>query len=379
MLGDVAEFINGVAFKPEDWGDTGARIIRIQNLNDPTKPYNRTVRQITDKFHVYPGDILVSWSASLGVFEWEGPDVGLLNQHIFRVLPDPNKVEKRYLRHALELALMDMQRHLHGATMMHVNRGEFLATKLYLPPLPEQRRIAAILDKADALRAKRREALAQLQELTQSIFIEMFGVYSPGRSPWPVELFAQLTEHTKIGLVRGAGEFGQDFDVPYVRMNALGRAGEFYPQLVLKTNVSPNELEEFSLKPGDLLFNTRNSKELVGKTALFKEEGDFVFNNNLMRIRFRQGVEPVYVAAAFLTPFIQKELEIRKAGTTNVFAIYAKELKTLPIPLPPFIKQQEYRHKVEGIERLKKPLISSCDYLDSLFSSLQHRAFRGEL
>jgi type I restriction enzyme S subunit len=86
----------------------------------------------------------------------------VLNQHIFRVLPDSSRIEKRYLRYGLELALLDMQRHLHGATMQHVNRGEFLATKVYLPPLPEQRRIAEILDKADALRAKRRAALAQL-------------------------------------------------------------------------------------------------------------------------------------------------------------------------------------------------------------------------
>jgi type I restriction enzyme S subunit len=59
-LGDVAEFINGVAFKPADWGDTGKRIIRIQNLTDPTKPFNRTNRVVAAKYDVEPGDILVS-------------------------------------------------------------------------------------------------------------------------------------------------------------------------------------------------------------------------------------------------------------------------------------------------------------------------------
>ena len=82
-VGSVAQFINGVAFAPEDWHDSGLRIIRIQNLTDPAKPYNKTTRVVSDKLHVRAGDLLVSWSASLGVFEWEGPDDALLNQHIF--------------------------------------------------------------------------------------------------------------------------------------------------------------------------------------------------------------------------------------------------------------------------------------------------------
>jgi type I restriction enzyme S subunit len=85
-LGEVADFINGVAFKPDDWGDEGQRIIRIQNLTDASKPYNRTTRVVPEKYHVHPGDLLVSWSATLGVFVWDEPDVGLLNQHIFRAL-----------------------------------------------------------------------------------------------------------------------------------------------------------------------------------------------------------------------------------------------------------------------------------------------------
>jgi type I restriction enzyme S subunit len=87
-LGDVAEFINGAAFKPVDWGEDGSRIIRIQNLNDPRKPYNRTTRQVPKKYEVPSGTLLVSWSASLGVFEWNEPDTALLNQHIFKVLPE---------------------------------------------------------------------------------------------------------------------------------------------------------------------------------------------------------------------------------------------------------------------------------------------------
>ena len=81
-IGEVAGFVNGCAFKPSDWGQEGKPIIRIQNLTDGDKPYNRTTRVVDEKYHISKGDLLVSWSATLGVFVWDGED-GLLNQHIF--------------------------------------------------------------------------------------------------------------------------------------------------------------------------------------------------------------------------------------------------------------------------------------------------------
>ncbi len=134
----------------------------------------------------------MSWSATLGVFEWEGPDDALLNQHIFRVIPNDLRVDERFLRHGLELAILDMQQHLHGATMQHVNRGEFLATRLFLPSLPEQRRIAELLDRAEALRARRRAALATLDTLAQSIFLDMFGDPAGNPKAWRKLPFADL-------------------------------------------------------------------------------------------------------------------------------------------------------------------------------------------
>ena len=187
-----------------------------------------------------------------------------------------------------------------------------------------------------------------------------------------------MTDST-IGLVRSAEEFGPDFKVPYVRMNAIDRRGAFLPELVQCTNVDLDEQQKFALKPGDLLFNTRNSRELVGKTALFREQGLYVFNNNLMRIRFGEAVHPEYIAAAFQTPFIQQELETRKAGTTNVFAIYARELKMVPMPIPPSVTQDAFAGRIQAIESIKRMHRSALVESDALFASLQNRAFTGAL
>ena len=158
-LGNVADFINGFAFKPVDWNGQGKKIIRIQNLTNKYKPYNLTDREVHNKYIIKKGDLLVSWSATLGVFEWQDGDA-LLNQHIFKVVPK-DIIHKPYLQLVLKKALLDMEYYLHGATMRHINRKEFLGTQIPIPfpenrakSLREQKRIAAILNKADAIRKK---------------------------------------------------------------------------------------------------------------------------------------------------------------------------------------------------------------------------------
>src|SRR5579875_1563237 len=91
-LRDVARYINGYAFKPSDWNTEGLPIIRIQNLNDPSKPFNYFTGKIPEKYCVHDGDILISWSASLGTYMWRGEDAWL-NQHIFKAIVDEEIID----------------------------------------------------------------------------------------------------------------------------------------------------------------------------------------------------------------------------------------------------------------------------------------------
>ena len=147
-IGETGRYINGVAFRPSDWTGEGLPIIRIQNLTDSSKPLNRTRRKVDDIYQVEPGDLLVSWSATLDAFIWDR-EPALLNQHIFKVVPNSSVVTKRFLFYLLRLAIADMikSEHLHGSTMKHINRGPFLAHSVPIPPLEEQRRIVAEIEK----------------------------------------------------------------------------------------------------------------------------------------------------------------------------------------------------------------------------------------
>ena len=153
-LGSLGEFWNGAAFKPSDWGDVGTPIIRIQNLNDPSKRMHRTERVVDARLKVKAGDLLVSWSATLDAFVWKREDAWL-NQHIFRVVPHEKVVDRKYILFLLKNEIENLKKteHLHGSTMMHINRGPFLAHLVPLPPMATQKLVAQsisdLLDEVD--------------------------------------------------------------------------------------------------------------------------------------------------------------------------------------------------------------------------------------
>jgi type I restriction enzyme, S subunit len=196
---------------------------------------------------------------------------------------------------------------------------------------------------------------------------------------WEEKTIEEIVADTKLGLVRSSNEFGWDYPIRYVRMDAVTTDGKFLPEKVQFTDASKKEREAFALHPGDFLFNTRNSKELVGKVCVFPGPDGWLFNNNLMRIRFRDEIEPTVIAAQFQFRRVQRELEQRKSGTTSVFAVYWKSLRTLPILVPALDRQRRFAAIVESVERQKARMRAHLAELDALFASLQSRAFSGTL
>ena len=168
---DVAEYINGYPFSPKDWKTSGIPIIRIQNLNDPNAEFNFFDGEIDEIYKVKNGDLLLSWSASIGVYIWKRGDA-VLNQHIFKVIPKP-KVNKLFLYYALFLAIEQLKRRVHGSTMKHFRRGELETTFLPFPPLGEQQKITEILSIVDEAIQKTDEITAKGERLKKALMNEL--------------------------------------------------------------------------------------------------------------------------------------------------------------------------------------------------------------
>ena len=143
-IGDAADYINGRGFKPSEWEVKGLPIIRIQNLNNPKAPYNYTSEEFKQCYKIENGDLLFSWSASLGVYIWK-EDEAWLNQHIFKVIPK-EYVTKKYLYYSLQNTIAEFYNKTHGSGMVHITKKKFEATRFLLPPLPEQRAIVSKIE-----------------------------------------------------------------------------------------------------------------------------------------------------------------------------------------------------------------------------------------
>ena len=148
-VGQVAQYINGRAFKPNEWEQKGLPIIRIQNLNDKSAVFNYSTATFEDKYLVTKGDLLFAWAASLGTYIWQEGN-GWLNQHIYRVIPKPF-ITKGFLYYSFESMISEFYKESHGSGMVHITKGKFENTPILLPPLQEQERIVNYINAIYAL------------------------------------------------------------------------------------------------------------------------------------------------------------------------------------------------------------------------------------
>ena len=392
-VSDVCEQIRGVSYSGDDAIAVPASgylaVLRANNITDDGLSFDDLTyvpeARISAKQLVIAGDVVIAASSgSLSVVGKAAPAMQNLNMGFgafCKVLRPNSKVDHAYFAHFFKTRSyrQKVSSLAAGANINNLRNEHLDDLPFPLPPLEEQRRIAAILDQAETLRTQRRTALALLDSLTQSLFLDMFGDMRTEPDRWPKVPFEAIVKDSRIGLVRGSQELDDSHPYPYLRMNAITRDGELKLEGALRATATTEELETYCLRDGDFLFNTRNSRELVGKTALFRGNELYLFNNNLLRVRFVETAHPEYVVAAFKTQYVQNELELRKSGTTNVFAVYYKDLRTLPIPLPPLPLQQTFATRIASIEALKATHRQALAALDALFASLQQRAFTGAL
>ena len=191
-LGDVATYINGYAFKPEHRGKKGLPIIRIQDLNGNSHDLAFFDGKYPEQVEINTGDILISWSGSLGVYKWN-KGKALLNQHIFKVLFNKIEIDKEYFCYAIRNSLSSMSQQTHGATMKHITKKDFDNISIPYPDLIEQKKIANNLNIVNKLIMFYEKELILFEQMVKARFIEMFGDLKSNEKDWNLKTFEEMS------------------------------------------------------------------------------------------------------------------------------------------------------------------------------------------
>lgn len=377
-LGSVCKFLNGGAPSKAVPGYFKGDIpwITSADISGPTVNYARNF--ITDEAvknsavkKVAIGSVLLVTRTGVGKVAIAANEL-CFSQDITALIPNESKLDAGYLAHFLRTKKEYFLGLARGATIQGITRNVVSDLSIPLPNLPEQRRIAAILDLADALRAKRQEASAQLDSLTQSIFIAMFGDPVSNPKGWTLKKFSDVgslergaSKHRPRNapeLLGGAYPLVQTGEIAncdgYVRINKASysefglRQSKLWPKGTLCITIAAN-----IAKTGILTFDACFPDSVVG----FKSEKP-------------ETVEFVRVWLSFL----QKALEAAAPESAQK-NINLAILRNLSIPLPPISLQKKFAQRISATETLRHSHRTSLAELNALFAALQHRAFSGEL
>ena len=298
------------------------------------------------------------------------------NQGFKNFVPNPDRVHANFLYHWLRCNRSYLESLGNGATFKEVSKAVVSKIEIPLPPLPEQRRIAHILETADTLLATRRAAYAHLNALTQSIFFEMFGDPIANPLELPIRRLIELVD-TARPITYGILKPGPDQldGVKYVRVVDMQDGGIELSGVRQTTIEISNAYRRSLLKTGDLLMSIRGH---VGRMAVVPSGLDGAnITQDTARLAIA-GADPTFIRECLRTATFQGWMAKHTKGVA-VRGINLGDVKRMPIPIPDLKRQHEFSRRIKAVDALRSTYRDSLAAFGLLFGSLQHRAFRGEL
>lgn len=377
-LGEVADYINGRAFKPSEWKENGLPIVRIQNLNDESAVYHYSDAEHEEKYLLHDGDLLFAWAASLGTYIWNGGEAWL-NQHIFKVLPKQN-VSKMYLYYALTSIIKELYSKSHGSGMVHVTKGKFEETEIPLPPLPTQQ---AIVSRIETLFAELDKGVEHLRTAQQQIKTYRQAVLNHWLNnedgKWEMVKLGDVAEvNTGSTPKRGNNDYWENGTIPWIT------SGETNNQYITKASefITTKAIAETNCKiipKGSLLIAMYGEGKTRGKCAELSINA--ATNQALASITFTSTEISKNFAKCFFEKNYQDMRLLSSGGVQPNLNLGI--IKNMIIPLPPISEQQRIVAEIEGrlsqAETVEESIEKALQQAEALRQSILKKAFSGEL
>lgn len=264
-----------------------------------------------------------------------------------------------------------------GSAQPQITGSNISKVKVFIPDINLQQRIVNILDKNFVILNKRKAQIEALDQLTQSVFLEMFG--DPGKNPknWPFGTIQDLTLKTQYGTSKKANENSGEF--PILRMNNITYSGNWNFTDMKYIDLDAKESDKYLVYKGEVLFNRTNSKELVGKTAVYREEHPMAFAGYLVKLIPNEKANSEFISAYLNSKFGKAILLSMAKNIVGMANINAEELKKIKIYLPPKELQDMFANVIIKILDQRELLLKGLISLEESYNSLMQRAFKGEL
>jgi type I restriction enzyme, S subunit len=342
---------------------------------------------LSDKCKLKNGDVLFSKTGTIGNCAiYNNVEEVAIAQNVARLVFDKTIVDLRYIFHYLRSPFIQNLSHerAKGNAVKDLQLGEMKKFPVPLPPLEEQKRIAAILDKADRVRRKRQEAIRLTEELGRSIFLDMFGDPVTNPKGWKIAKIETIAAKEKNSMA--IGPFGSN-----LKVSDYHESG--YPIIFVKDVKENNfkwlsnryvndkkfkELSSHQVKPLDVLATKMGTPPCI--SAVYpKSMPTGVITADLIKISVSTSEAiPSYISIAINSDFCKQQVERITEGITRP-KVTLRDFKKILIPIPPLGKQKEWEYKYEQLNLIKQKNRDQLLQLDELFNSLLQRAFRGEL
>lgn len=352
------------------------RLLQIQDFKRSDKkvfiPIKKTLK--TCQSH----DILIArYGASLGKI-LTGL-AGAYNVALTKTIPNLKVLDKKYLYYFLVSDTFQGFLKSVGsrAAQAGFNKDDFAELKIPLPPLETQKQIAAVLEKADQLRKDCKLLEQELNSLAQSVFIEMFGDPATNPKGWKIGTIAELLSSANYGTSEKSST--DILKYPVLRMNNITYEGNWDFTSLKYMDMDEKDEDKYLVQDGDILFNRTNSKELVGKTAVYREKEPMAYAGYLVRARCNKFGHPDYISSFVNSKYGKQTLQTMCKSIVGMANINAKEFQSIKIAKPPIELQIDFSFRIAKIRALIQEVkLQDLEY-QTLFNALMQKAFSGEL
>lgn len=371
-LGDVATYINGYAFKPGDWSDVGLPIIRIQDLTGTSYQLNYYDGEYPKNIEINDGDVLISWSASLGVYIWSKGKV-LLNQHIFKVIFDKASIDKKYFVFAVKYKLKEMQNKTHGATMKHIVKKDFDNTLIPYPNEDKQKKIAYILEKVSEIIENEKYQLELLDNLIKSRFVETFGDIETNPFNWKKSSVGEECFYIKDGPHKSPPYVETGTGIPFISTRNVvnGDKIDWSTAKYISESDYLECIKKCKPEKGDILYSKGGTTGIAKVVDTDKKFANWV---HVAVLKFGEQLDGKFFECMLNSDYCYAQSQRLTKGIANRDFVLSA-IAQVKIYVPPIEKQLEYVAFVQSVDKLKSEIQKSLDETQTLMDSLMQKYF----